>query len=100
MGLSILPFHNSATAVAKFPRVPFVLLWVGISKALLIKEQQFLYLGNEEIDKRTVASDITGFLWHLRQFPNMTELYGGLFCQLNWQYPLPASGRRRAGRDH
>lgn len=61
MGLSIPPFHNSAIAVAKSPRVPLLLSWVGISKALLIKEQQFLCLGNEEINGRTVASDITVF---------------------------------------
>ena len=61
MVLSVPPFHNSATAVAKFPRLPLLLLWVGISKALLIKEQQFLYLGNGEINERTVASDITAF---------------------------------------
>lgn len=34
------PFHNSATAVAKLPRLPLLLRWGGISKALLIKEQQ------------------------------------------------------------
>lgn len=62
MGPSFLPFHNSATAVAKFPRVPLLLLWAGISKALLIKKQKFLYLGNGEINERTVASAITAFL--------------------------------------
>lgn len=61
MGLSIPPFHNSATAIAKLPRVPLLLLWVGISKAMLIKEQQLLYLGNGEINERTVASDLTAF---------------------------------------
>lgn len=61
MRTSVPPFHNSTTAVAKFPRVPLLLLWVVISKALLIKEQQFLYLGDGEINERTVASDITAF---------------------------------------
>lgn len=61
MRMSVPPFHNPTTAVAKFPRAPLLLLWVGISKALLIKEQQFLHLGNREINERTVASDITAF---------------------------------------
>lgn len=52
------PFHNSATAVAK---LPLLLLWGGISKALLIKEQQSLRLGGGEINEQTVASDITAF---------------------------------------
>lgn len=73
------PFHNSATAVAKLPRLPLLLRWGGISKALLIKEQQFLCVEGGEINEQAVASDINGFLWHLRRFPGMLELYGSLF---------------------
>lgn len=55
------PFHNSAAAVAKLPGLPLLLRWGEISKALLIKEQQFLCLGGGEINERAVASDITAF---------------------------------------
>lgn len=55
------PFHNSATAVAKLPRLSLLLRWGGISEALLIKEQQFLCVEGGEINEQAVASDITAF---------------------------------------